>query len=465
MTEPPGSVTVREPVPDDAPALQAMFRRCSAESAYARFLAPVAEFPPRHLADVVHRGPDRWSWIAIDRETAWVIAVASLFRLDTETGELALLVEDAEQRRGLGSALLDLLAAYASVAGFRALVGLALVQSHHVLRMLRRLGRITTHSSGSTCEVIVALCETRAVPVPQPTVVGPIVGQQAPWGTPATDVAERGYRVEEFQLEGSAGGHQLRPGTDAAVDGRWEVERYAEAPYRTRILVVRPEHPERFNGTVVVNWQNVSAGFEHGGPADGELFEGYAWVGVSAQEVGLYGFPPGMDRYGGRGGTPLVEHDPERYGSLHHPGDQASFDIFSQAGHAVGPHRTGTVDPMGGLAVRRLVAMGGSQSAMRLVAYYNAFQRDAAVFDAFLLSVWEGRAPRPEEGAIAMGVRTTIRTDLATPVVVVNSEFEATHLAGLPITDTEHLRVWEVAGTPHGVARVVTISPTRVEGS
>jgi hypothetical protein len=174
---------------------------------------------------------------------------------------------------------------------------------------------------------------------------------------------------------------------------------------------------------------------------------------VSAQEVGIYGFPVGMERFGTRNARPLAEHDPERYGSLHHPGDPGSFDIFTQAGRAVGPARAGTVDPLGGLDVRRVVAMGGSQSAMRLVAYLNAFHPTARVFDGFLLSVWEGRAPRPEEGLMPMGVRTSIRTDVPTPVIVVNSEFEAPHLAQLPITDAEHLRVWEVAGTPHGVAR------------
>ena len=68
-----------------------------------------------------------------------------------------------------------------------------------------------------------------------------------------------------------------------------------EARYRTRILVVRPGDPARFNGTVLLNWQNVSAGIEGGAPAGRDL-RGYAWVGVSAQEVGLYGFPAGMDR-------------------------------------------------------------------------------------------------------------------------------------------------------------------------
>ena len=62
---------------------------------------------------------------------------------------------------------------------------------------------------------------------------------------------------------------------------------------------------------------------------------------------------------------------------------------------------------------------------------------------------------------LPLGVRTTIRTDVATPTIVVNSEFEAPHLAQIPIGDTDHLRVWEVAGTPHGVARSQTDQPDR----
>lgn len=285
------------------------------------------------------------------------------------------------------------------------------------------------------------------------TIIGPITGALPPWGAPTIDVAPRGYVVEEYQLEGSLVGYQLVAGTDATVDGRWDVDEYGSAPYRTRMLVVRPDDATRFNGTVVVAWQNVSAGVESGGPSGGELYDGYAWVGVSAQEVGIYGFPMGMERFGTRHAQPLVEHDPERYGSLHHPGDPGSFDIFTQAARAIGPARADPIDPLDGLAVQRVVAMGGSQSAMRLVTYLNAVHPTARVFDGFLLSVWEGRAPRPEEGPMPMGVRTSIRTDTPTPVVVVNSEFEAPHLAQLPITDTDHLRVWEVAGTPHGVTR------------
>ena len=87
---------------------------------------------------------------------------------------------------------------------------------------------------------------------------------------------------------------------DPTPDGRWEVTEYARAPYRTRLLVLRPARADDFNGTVVVGWQNVSAGYESSAPASGEVYEGYAWVGVSAQEVGLYGFPTGMERMASR---------------------------------------------------------------------------------------------------------------------------------------------------------------------
>src|SRR5215203_2264265 len=129
----------------------------------------------------------------------------------------------------------------------------------------------------------------------------------------------------------------------------------------------------RFNGVVHVNWQNVSGGFELGA-ADFEseqLLDGFAWVGVSAQRVGVYGLPGG-EQFGLRG------WDPERYGRLDHPGDDFSFDIFTQAARAIGPAI------LGGAKARRLVASGASQSALRLRTYANAIQPMERLFDCFL---------------------------------------------------------------------------------
>ncbi len=268
--------------------------------------------------------------------------------------------------------------------------------------------------------------------------------------------------VEEYQLEGTTVAYE--PAGDGSPgslgpDGRWSAVVLGEGDYRTRILVVRPEDPERFNGTVLLNWQNVSAGVENGAPRGGEVYRGYAWVGVSAQEVGICGLPGGMLQRGGLPtALPLIDHDGQRYGELRHPGDQGSFDMFSQAARAVGVERVRSsasgVDPMGGLDVRRVVATGGSQSAMRLVSYINAVHPLDGVVDGFLLSVWEGRAPSLLDGPISFGgLRTTIRSDVPVPVIVVNSEFEALGVHAVGTVDVGMIRVWEVAGAPHGVAR------------
>ena len=139
--------------------------------------------------------------------------------------------------------------------------------------------------------------------------------------------------------------------------------------------------------------------------------------------------------------------------SLHHPGDQASFDIFRQAGRALGPRRPTIVDPLAGLDVQRLVAAGGSQSAMRLVAYLNAFHRDAPVFDGVpALGVGGARAPtrggRDRDGRPHRDPHRPRHADRRGEQRVRDAPPRRA-----PVTDTEHLRIWEVAGTPHGVAR------------
>ena len=88
-----------------------------------------------------------------------------------------------------------------------------------------------------------------------------------------------------------------------------------------------PSDPLRFSGTVVVEWHNVSAGID--AAPDWGFFHraltaaGHAWVGVSAQKVGI-------DGGGFVEGIHLKLLAPERYAELEHPGDAWSFDIFTQ---------------------------------------------------------------------------------------------------------------------------------------
>ena len=114
------------------------------------------QFPARHLADIVDPAPGQWSWI-VDRDPGTVVGVASLFRTGLRTAEVGLLVEDAEQRHGFGTGLLDLMVATALDVGVTTLQATTLASSHHVRRMLGRVGTLTLVTRGTEYEVQVSL--------------------------------------------------------------------------------------------------------------------------------------------------------------------------------------------------------------------------------------------------------------------------------------------------------------------
>jgi Alpha/beta hydrolase domain len=278
------------------------------------------------------------------------------------------------------------------------------------------------------------------------TVTGPVTGGRRGWpfSLPLTDLASVGYVAEKFFLDGAAAAYEAQPGADLTVDGNWRFRQSRTAPFRTRVLVVRPLDMARFNGVVHVNWQNVTAGFELG-TADFEsdqLLDGFAWVGVSAQRVGVHGLPGG-EQFALRG------WDPERYGTLNHPGDHFSFDIYTQAARAIGPAI------LGGGEARKLVASGASQSALRLRTYANAIQPMERLFDGFLFLVDFGRGALPDTGDFdpaTLPITTVplqIRDDLGVPALVFNTETEAPALFPVRQPDTDMLRLWEVAGACH----------------
>ncbi|HZM94285.1 MAG TPA: alpha/beta hydrolase domain-containing protein, partial [Vicinamibacterales bacterium] len=129
------------------------------------------------------------------------------------------------------------------------------------------------------------------------------------------DLALLGYTTEEFFISGTASSYTLaEPPSPLGV---WNAESAATAPFTTRIVVVRPTDPKKFNGTVVVEWLNVSGGVDAGvdwNTTHREITRnGYAYVAVSAQKVGIDG---GFSITGSS--TPLKKANPERYGRLVH---------------------------------------------------------------------------------------------------------------------------------------------------
>ena len=122
------------------------------------------------------------------------------------------------------------------------------------------------------------------VAVPAAALEGPVAGNPVLVSS-FFSLASVGYEQAEYFVSGTAGAYVNRNALKS--DGRWTLQRSSMADYRTRIVVIRPSDPADFNGTVVVEWLNVSAGFD-AAPDWGMLHtemirSGYAWVGVSAQ--------------------------------------------------------------------------------------------------------------------------------------------------------------------------------------
>jgi hypothetical protein len=287
---------------------------------------------------------------------------------------------------------------------------------------------------------------------------GPVSGGKGwPFGSP--QLVERfGCVIEEFLLEGVANSYEPVSGTQIARDGNWDVQPSASAEFRTRLYVVRPAEASRFNGVVLVNWQNVTAGLDLGSPSAYEMANGYAWFGVTTQRVAIDGQPslaPGMPSTKG-----LPAADPERYGTLHHPGDEYSYDIFTSAARAVGRDRVRDgVDPLAGLEPRLVIATGASQSAMRLGSYINLVDDREPFFDGFFLNVHWGICPYPPNQPLVESFApvvdgfyagsSAIKQSGRVPIFVLNTQSETLHNLPVRQADSPTFRFWEMAGTAH----------------
>ncbi|ULQ47506.1 hypothetical protein JN531_004290 [Flagellatimonas centrodinii] len=216
-----------------------------------------------------------------------------------------------------------------------------------------------------------------------------------------------GYTEAEYFIRGTA---------TSKVDGSTQ-------PYTTRFILRRPLDPARFNGTVVLDWVNVSAQFENAVDTLNSqayfLREGYAYAHVSVQAAGLCCLPLL---------TPKL-WDPVRYGPLDHPGDDFAFSMLNQVARAI--RAPDEIDPMDGLPVQTVLAAGQSQSANQLFEFVSEGHIDPQQIDGVLVHSSIGRvftAPPP------------------VPVLHLLSDYEARPEG--PATDT-NVVLWEVAGSAH----------------
>jgi len=282
----------------------------------------------------------------------------------------------------------------------------------------------------------------------------------------AFDIASVGYVAEEFFVSGTASSYT--PVTELGPDGRWDVTRSGTADYTTRIVVLTPTDRPRFNGTVLVEWLNVSGGIDAPAVwmmAHREILRaGYAYVAISAQKVGVDGGASllGID-------MSLKSQDSTRYASLNHPGDAFAFDIFSQIGELI---RNAGDAMLGELRPQQVVAIGESQSAMFLTTYINAVDPLAQVYDGFLVHSRFGPAAPLDGSSLITALESSgelqeavrFRPDLRAPLLTIITETDlfgrvppGYYFARQP--DNELLRVWEISGAAHADNYTIQVAP------
>ncbi len=261
------------------------------------------------------------------------------------------------------------------------------------------------------------------------------------------------YAQSEFFISGTA--QAFTSSVPLTDDGLWTVTPAATADYKTRIVVRRPVDPAKFNGTVMVEWMNVTAGFDTPpvwsfGATEMQR-SGAIWVGVSAQKVGIDG---GGNALGAA--LSLKKANPTRYNELVHPGDNFSYDIFSQVGGTIWRN---PAKLFGELVPIQVVALGESQSAFRLATYINALAPLQDVYSGYFVHSRGSRGAAlsvPPLADVAGPLALRSRTDIKRPVLVFSSESD---VIGVNLgyrrayqQDSKWFRSWEVAGTAHGDA-------------
>jgi hypothetical protein len=90
-----------------------------------------------------------------------------------------------------------------------------------------------------------------------PDIIAYIPGTPFYLPTLTYDESEVGYRETEYLVSGTATSYTSTE--ELGEDGVWSVQPAETAPYRTRIVVIRPENAADFSGTVLVEWLNVTS--------------------------------------------------------------------------------------------------------------------------------------------------------------------------------------------------------------
>ncbi|MBW2289981.1 MAG: hypothetical protein JRG80_17985 [Deltaproteobacteria bacterium] len=248
-------------------------------------------------------------------------------------------------------------------------------------------------------------------------------------------------------------------------------------PYKTRMIVRRPEKAGHFNGTVVIEWWNTTAGFDTAPAWDtsAEYFarNGTIYVGVTNSNQGLAFLVGGCSLLG-----VLPPTCGTRYATLSLPDDGLAYEMMSQIANLLknGADQNPLPDDFD---VVRIYHTGQSQQGGSMVTYASGFHSD--VNDGYFVqqaaaarSINGGPAcgsagsfPFPFCRPVLQGDDRLVRTDLPVPVYHAITETDIEILFGIVARqdDTPTFRYYEVAGGSHlTIHKGVEIIPAGVFG-
>jgi hypothetical protein len=309
------------------------------------------------------------------------------------------------------------------------------------------------------------------------TLANPVAAEEARWTGPIAETAQShifapavlpgtaedaamkaaGYVQEEYLLSGEANIYAEK------VDGTLKV-RQAGVPYTTRLVLLRPRNPGKFNGVVQLGFSHPQLAGAQWGRLDSLVLrsgEAYALLVIG-------GDPGTRERSTAEWpvSTPLLMrwYDPARYAAFRWPEDDGiRWDVMGQAARLLrDPGRTG---PLAGLRVRHVYMSGWSFLGSTIRSWINFGFHDryrradgSPVIDGYLIGISAGSVPQghtplnstdPEKDRTHELLRVIDR-----PVIELTSEMEAITNVYRQRPESDAVngghRIYELGGVSHG---------------
>ena len=158
------TVLIRPIAPEDKRRLADAFDRLSPETRYRRFFAPLERLSDRdlrYLTEVDHR--DHEALVAVNPDNGTIIGVTRYVRAaDPAEAEVAVVVGDPWQQKGVATALLERLVERAREAGIDHFVALVMSENDDALETFRHLapgGSSIRPSASGNLEMLIELPE------------------------------------------------------------------------------------------------------------------------------------------------------------------------------------------------------------------------------------------------------------------------------------------------------------------